>query len=474
MNLVKKKIDILLLSFVFFSLLISIGSFPDLINFNLYFFTEFNLKNIINFIRKNLILITPLILIIFTNVYAKNLKVSKVNKLFLIYIFTQFIFLSYRYFFDENLLFNFDFYFHFIYCCFLTIFLIIILENINNKYIYINFFYIIYFLILIIFLLTASQMPVLKYLVNENSYGIEMKIDKIVNFVINSNGLGRYYLLAFYLFFYLFLRKIYFCDLKKIIIFFIISIFFSINVILFDSRFLFLAITLGSIIILIFSKIKFKKKILTFFIFSFTVWLILFLILKLNDKKYNELRIHNLQGEKIRYTEVIKKKTIDKRYNFKSEITAIEDGYSDINFFTTGRFEKWNYLINYSLKNYLLGFMPEYDRNILLQKNKNLAGNDAANGAVYALICSGLIGVLVYFVLFYIFLKKIFLLFRSKKLINFENFTLDISIIFGGFIFFRSFFENSFMGWGFDFMLNILCLSYIFLHDKNLNNLSNP
>lgn len=464
------KVSSFLFGFIFFSLLISLGSFPDLNNYNFNSIIQFDLK-IINFFRKNLILIIPILLIVlFFNSDYKNLKISKINKLFFIYILSQLIFLFYRYFFDKNIFLEFNFHIHFIYCSMLVIFLFIILENQNNRKIYLNFFYIICLLIFLIIFVTKSFFPFKTYLYDSFfSFG-ENKLNNFINFIINSNGLGRYHILAFFLFYYLFLNQIYLNNFKKIFFFFSISVFFAINVLKFDSRFLFLALIVGSLLILIFSRIELKKKLIVFFVFYPITFISFQGLNQLSDIKINSLRIYMLQGELIRYHNVIIKKEDDKRYHNQETPNIVNNGYSKLNFFTTGRVEKWSYLLNYSLKNYFLGFAPEYDRDILIQKNKSYAGNDAANGLIYALISSGFIGVIVYLTLFYNFIKKIYALFLLKKLINFENVCLDICIIFNGVLLFRSFFENGFMSWNFDFILSIFCLNYIFLFSKDSYN----
>jgi hypothetical protein len=161
-----------------------------------------------------------------------------------------------------------------------------------------------------------------------------------------------------------------------------------------------------------------------------------------------------------------------------------------INALTTGRIKKWQCALHIAIKNNsYLGNGPEYDRTALninniskdvivmvdegLQfKAKVLSqGEDVANGALYAILCGGLIAIICYILIIFrfsnLFLK--FLISKKKKYLIKDYLFLG-SLVTVGYLIGRSFFENGFPAYGIDFLIFIPC--YISIFDK-FNNLKN-
>ena len=136
-----------------------------------------------------------------------------------------------------------------------------------------------------------------------------------------------------------------------------------------------------------------------------------------------------------------------------------------IDILTTGRVKKWQCTLKLK-NNFILGNGPEYDRRILTN-NEGITtqGQDVANGALYALISGGIVGISCYLlILFKYFHMCINLLILKEKnyLIN-DLFFLS-SFVTVGYLIGRSFFENGFSMYGIDFLIFVPC--YIFIFEK--------
>ena len=153
-----------------------------------------------------------------------------------------------------------------------------------------------------------------------------------------------------------------------------------------------------------------------------------------------------------------------------------------LNIISTGRVKKWQCALFIIIDNKsYLGKGPEYDRvalnvaNIVKDitvivkrvpqfKTKVLAqGEDVANGAIYAILCGGLLAFICYILIILrfvnLFLK--FMINKEKKNLIKDHFFLG-SIITVGYLIGRSFMENGFSAYGIDLLVLIPCYVYVF------------
>jgi hypothetical protein len=138
----------------------------------------------------------------------------------------------------------------------------------------------------------------------------------------------------------------------------------------------------------------------------------------------------------------------------------------DYNKLTTGRVEIWkkgfNQYYSKPISNQIIGFGPQADRYLIKQ--------NASNGLLYVLICSGISGLFVFIILFFNLLKSILLVMKNNfKYDKYYVFSILLVIIF----FLRSIVENSFTMFGLDYIFFINAVSYIicfsFQYKKNLS-----
>ncbi|WP_428079454.1 O-antigen ligase family protein [Candidatus Pelagibacter sp.] len=310
------------------------------------------------------------------------------------------------------------------------------------------------------------------------------------NKIINSNGLSRGLIIIF-----IFLFSGLLLNSKKINFFLIFpSFLLSYLIIANEGRLNFISLLVAIILFLFLSSFSFKKK---FFIFTliFLIPLLTNIFVKtvvlktldgtnplnvdlkeyISDLKKN--RLFSLQGE-IRgdLKEIVNLNTglPDKCYYILNDNSAF---VSKLNALTTGRIKKWQCGLNLE-NDFIFGNGPEYDRRILIGVKKNLLiqGEDIANGAIYALICGGIVGLCCYLlILFKYFNMCIHLLILKKKnyLIN-DLFFLS-SFITVGYLVGRSLFENSFSSYGIDLLIFIPCYVFIFERfNMSENNYRNP
>ena len=269
-----------------------------------------------------------------------------------------------------------------------------------------------------------------------------------------------------------------------------------------EGRLNFISLFIAIILILFLSSFSLKKKILIFSLI-FLAPLITNIFIKnfifkigfdkksilniqfedvLNDLKKN--RLFNLQGE-IRGGS-LKNENINSIVNFNSSLNEkcaniiINDNefLNKINALTTGRVKKWQCVLKLQ-NDFIFGNGPEHDRRILVPETKLdilKQGQDVANGALYALISGGIVGICCYLLILFKYFRmciQIIILKKKNYLIN-DLFFLS-SFVTVGYIIGRSFFENGFSSYGIDFLIFVPC--YIFIFEKfnmSESNYQNP
>jgi len=160
--------------------------------------------------------------------------------------------------------------------------------------------------------------------------------------------------------------------------------------------------------------------------------------------------------------------------NFSTKEDLAEGISQSVDNLTTGRSEKWKYLLNYeqNFKNIILGNGPEFDRYLLTRNNKitkKTTGTDSANSLIYVYLTGGLISLLMFIFLginqLYIVLKIII----KKQFLNDK--ILNLSILCFIILGIRSVFENGLSVWGIDLILFMLFGSIINSRKINKNKL---
>ena len=148
-----------------------------------------------------------------------------------------------------------------------------------------------------------------------------------------------------------------------------------------------------------------------------------------------------------------------RKSNIKDDrILEVKKGMFQI---TTGRNEIWKDIIYYSIglqnSNFIFGYGPQADRYLVFQ--------NASNGFMYVLICSGIIGLFIFLTLLIklliIFFKIIFnynILIQNNHLKFYHVFAMVCIIFFG----LRLIVENSFTVYGLDYLLFLSCFGVIF------------
>lgn len=318
------------------------------------------------------------------------------------------------------------------------------------------------------------------------------------NKTVNSNGLSRGLIIIFI---FVFIRLL--ANQKKISYFLIFSCFLlSYLIISNEGRLNFISLFIAIILILFLSSFSLKKKILIFSLI-FLAPLITNIFIKnfifkigfdkksilniqfediVNDLKKN--RLFNLQGE-IRGGS-LKNETINSIVNFNSSLNEKcaniikndNEFLNKINALTTGRVKKWQCVLKLQ-NDFIFGNGPEHDRRILVPETKLdilKQGQDVANGALYALISGGIVGICCYLLILFKYFRmciQIIILKKKNYLIN-DLFFLS-SFVTVGYIIGRSFFENGFSSYGIDFLIFVPC--YIFIFEKfnmSESNYQNP
>ena len=150
-------------------------------------------------------------------------------------------------------------------------------------------------------------------------------------------------------------------------------------------------------------------------------------------------------------------------------------------FHLNSRNAKWSFLINDILKRKsFFGNGPEYDRLVTVNRIKQIAlresileknyaiNSDAANGLIYAVLSSGIFGLIFYLsiIIFFIKLCLNYLKNYKKEQPALYNFAFACLI----FLIFRSILESSFSSWNLDYLLMLNCLLVLCFSKKESKN----
>jgi oligosaccharide repeat unit polymerase len=269
-------------------------------------------------------------------------------------------------------------------------------------------------------------------------------------------GISRMLLILFYFIFFI---KIQFKKNKlKQIICIILLFFFSFTIYGMQSRGSILGLGIIILIYLFLVKEKIKKKIITIFmifILPLITWeaIAFYKINKFNDTKLTNSKLTNSNR-------IINKPIVD-----------------DINDVSSGRSIIWKRAFQIIIdKKIILGLGPQADRKYLIEENikneenKYFWQNNSSNAFIYAYLCGGVVGLLLFFSIYFLIIKELYqsiiikkIFVKSEPHIRFACTTLCYLII-------RSLFENSFALFSIDYAL--CCLSYFILKNNELKNIS--
>jgi len=205
-----------------------------------------------------------------------------------------------------------------------------------------------------------------------------------------------------------------------------------------------------NILILFFSKISNKKKLL--FVILFILSPIILHNFVLFTKKYS-LNILNKNYKDI--TDPIPLNY--ENFKMRNRITILDSG---------GRTTIWKNIINESKNSLIFGKGSQADRWYL---DRLKSGNDnASSGFFYSLICGGLLGAAIYILIVYESLKLLIKSFLKIKINDKNNNIVFYSSFFIlSFLLLRSLVENSFMLYSID---SFLFLSSFLILKKNTHN----
>jgi hypothetical protein len=331
-----------------------------------------------------------------------------------------------------------------------------------------------------------------------------------------AGGLSRMGLILFIFLNSIFFSKI-FSNRTNFIIFFL-------NILILTIIFMLQSRTSILALIIIFLFINFiykfqnyrKRFIYNFFlilipIFLFSTYPILKKIIIKNEidninikdlKKIENQQFGHLLNKKEKFVEENKFIYLRKKKNLENESLNIYDKLSNL---SNNRIDAWNFLIqifftsklndkiseklkrDYNIKafyyptkkNLLTGYGPQADRKLMTNKTKITMsekiqgpfGWHASNGYVYSLICSGIIGLLLFIILNIIILFKIYkiILYKSSSSFNSNPF-LSSAVFCLLFLQFRVFLENSFSVFGVDILILLSAYQIIQNEYRKLNN----
>jgi hypothetical protein len=424
MNIYNKKINenIFIKFFLFTSWIFLIffysRTFPDkYVQENI--FEIYNLKILTTVL---IYLIAPILLILIFKL--KEIKLSNFIKLFILYFFSLIIGFLNNYNKNSELY----FYLHFFYIYFLIILYFVFIENIMCIKLV---------KIMVIATISVSIIISLFFITNKFvTYGENLILIFNEKFYINTNGLSRHYLIFFFLLFiYLISNNL---NYYAFILIVFANSYLVQQIILLESRLIFVALVLGVVILIFFLN---KKNLFKNFVAGILILIISIVMIYQTNANYNfkKTRLYFLQGEKIRSgNEVYNEKIIS----------------------STGRTQKWEYLLDDIFKNKYLGSGPESDRRILTTYNFN-SGNDAASATIYAFVCGGIIGLLLILIFYLRIIYNCWFLIFKRKIFEGEDLLIKLSVTLVGFLIWRSLFESSFASINFDLFLMLTCVSYI-------------
>ena len=164
----------------------------------------------------------------------------------------------------------------------------------------------------------------------------------------------------------------------------------------------------------------------------------------LKNKELRELNETNIENKKPKL-EKLEEKLAYNRFNTKQG--------------TSGRVELWKKSINKYNKKKLFGYGPQADRLLISDDLTQQYGNNVSNGFIYAFLCSGYFGLLL-FVIFnlLIYFSLLIAVFKIKIFEKKNLFKEKLSTIYLIFFSLRVLFENSYSVFSIDYLITIISL----------------
>ncbi len=453
-------------------------------------------SNKLNFARS----ILPYLILIYLLIYGyfyerKNFfSLDLVFKLFIVYGFLQISGLIY---YKQNL------YEHYWVICLLSLILFynLIIQKKNKNLIYsifcVNMFFVITIFIIFISITFKENIFSTNLLYYSKAFYLSFQNEALPR----SSGLARMGLIIFLFFNALYFSNDYSKKLNNLLIF--SNIIIIATILLLQSRGAILSLIIMLILINFFYKFKNFKSRLKYLFYFLLIPIFIFIIYPnakiyliekfgtINDLKSNPKKEIKLKNLEIGLRDEIILQT-DTAKSFKSKI------YS----YSNNRLNAWEYLLqiffknqineemknklsSYKLsnflskdkKNILSGHGPQADRHFLRNKPINGAdtvlgpfGAHASNGYIYSLICSGILGLIIFSMINMIIFFKIFKIITSKQTNTINDEPLLSSAIFIIiFLQFRLLIENSFSVYGVDLLILISAYSIINNKYKEIN-----
>ena len=230
----------------------------------------------------------------------------------------------------------------------------------------------------------------------------------------------------------------------------------------------------------------------SFFIFFFSVIIIITLSKKLNLKKKLFISIYLLLLPLILYETImfLGKEKLNTQSNnthqilenniktLENNIKTLENSNKVVNkirllkdFSSSGRFEIWNSALTSYEKKKIFGYGPQGDRFILSKSavSKQFY-NNSSNAFIYSLLSGGYFGFLAILFIYLNISFKIYILLKKNNIFNnSKDITLKVSVSYIIFFLARSLIENSFSVFSVDFMIFILSAMYV---ENNLKKIS--
>jgi len=471
LNLYKKKTELMII-FLFSLIFFSINSKSyDLLNL---FNSKIDLIIIINAARS----ISPTIVLIFLSIlifinyfiYKKKIKLEIITILFILFIAFQLTgnilnpkvyknFSEYSFLFQEyqnkhiiKYFILFDEYYYLINLSSILIFFIFIIN-------YYKYFKIEYLLIFSTLFLALYNLPLFilvykSFLFAEQFSGYAtMATDPATLFfnqsVPRTTGLSRSLLVI-----YIFVSTIYFFYRRKLNKFnlglLFLTLLFGYFLWILQSRtVLFSKLILDTLLVIFINK-NYKKKLFYLIILTTTPVVLLYatIFLKNVESRTNLIADFN--------------KIIHSKSDYEKTKIVTQNRLFVTS--TSGRTQIWNEILMKSKDSLIFGYGSQSDR-FYINRDKNEWSN-ASSALFYSLICSGLLGVLIYVVIFFNIIKIIMI--SIKKILMLENEIIcKISLFIIISILLRSLVENSFMIFSIDNLLFLICYFILIKKIKN-------
>ena len=290
-----------------------------------------------------------------------------------------------------------------------------------------------------------------------------------------ATGISRWLLIL-----YIFCLSFYLVGKKKNYLFYLLMIFTGTFIYLFQSRTSIYFLFIATFIIFFKDKNYIKNLIKIIFIFISIYLLSTFIVQFKHYTNVQKLKNEIVSVEKnIDKTEKpdhlfglsLKLEELKTRKNIYTENQQSRN-FGQENNFSTGRTEIWKklftYIFNTKPSNALLGFGSQSDR--------YLSGQNASNGGVYVLISAGIFGFIIYLLICLNITLLIYKLIKFKKKIleHKQKYSLLVfSILCLIFLMCRSLVEISFMTFGLDYLLFLVCFLNLYNFAKSFENNQN-